>query len=161
MKAAAVWPMAIAIILSVTVIANLWLWREANAPGAAALEPNYYARAIAWDSTQAEHSRSVALGCRADVAFAHPMASGAELRVRMADRTGAPLAGARVAVVGVHNLASATPSLWLLTERAPGEYVAVVRLAHTGRWELRVSATLGADRFLSVEHAEALPMARP
>lgn len=155
MKAEAVWPLAIASVLGVTVVANLWLWRAANEPGTGALEPDYYARALAWDSTQVEHSRSVALGWRAEAAFVQPARVGTELRVRMAQRDGSPLTGARVAVVGVHNLESEQPSSWALLERSPGEYVAAVSPAHGGRWELRVSATAGSDRFMSVEHAEA------
>lgn len=155
MKAEAVWPLAIASVLGVTVVANLWLWRAANEPGAGALEPDYYARALAWDSTQVERSRSVALGWTAEAAFVQPARVGTELRVRMTRRDGSPLTGARVAVVGVHNLESEQPSLWALLERSPGEYVAAVSPAHGGRWELRVSVTSGSDRFMSVEHAEA------
>ncbi len=155
MRAAAVWPLAIASVLGVTVIANLWLWREANAPGTGELEPDYYARAIAWDTTQVEHSRSVALGWRAEAVFVQATPLATELRVQLARRDGAPLTGARVAVVGVHNLSSNAPESWPLAERSPGEYVAAVHPTHGGRWELRVSATLGTDRYMSVEHADA------
>jgi nitrogen fixation protein FixH len=154
MKAPAVWPLAIASVLGVTVVANIVLWRAANEPGAGALEPDYYARAIAWDSTQVEHSRSVALGWRADPEFIEAQPNGTELRVQLSRPDGSPLAGARVVVVGVHNLASEHPTSWALVERSPGEYVAAVAPSHAGRWELRVSATLGTDRFVSVEHAE-------
>ncbi|MCE9602736.1 MAG: FixH family protein [Gemmatimonadetes bacterium] len=155
MRAEAVWPLAIASVLGVTVVANLWLLHAANEPGTGALEPNYYARALAWDSTQVEHSRSVALGWTAGAAFVQPARIGTELIVHLAQRDGAPLSGARVAVVGVHNLESERPSTWALLERSPGEYVAAVSPAHAGRWELRVSASVGQDRFMSVEHAEA------
>ena len=64
MKSGAAWPWAIAAVLGLTVVANIMLWRAANAPGTNDLEPDYYRRAIAWDSTQAARVRSARLGWR-------------------------------------------------------------------------------------------------
>lgn len=155
-KPAAIWPLAIVAVLGVTVVANVWLWRAANEPGASALEPDYYARAVAWDSTQAERARSAALGWRAEASFVRSADGAPALRVRLVDRAGAPVAGARVEVVGVHNLESEHPTHWALAERAPGEYrSADPARRRPGLWELRVAATTAAGRFESVEHAEA------
>ena len=156
MRPAAVWPLAIVAVLGVTVIANVWMWRAANEPGASALEPDYYARAVAWDSTQAERSRSAALGWRAEAAFIRGAEGAAAVRVRLLDRGGAPVEGARVEVQGIHNLESEHPAHWSLAERSPGVYVAEdAGRRRAGRWELRVSATTLAGRFESVEHAES------
>lgn len=154
MKAAAAWPLAIVGVLGVTVIANVGLWWQANGPAGRDIEPDYYRRALAWDSTQAARTRSAALGWRVQAGFA-AVSSGLELEVALADSLGAAVSGAAVHVAGVHNLDPLEPQLWRLEESAPGHYSAGVRLPHHGRWELRVWARRGTGEFMTVLHAEA------
>ncbi len=156
MKSGAVWPMAIVGVLGLTVIANVFLWRAANAPGTNDLEPDYYRRALAWDSTQTARVKSASLGWRAQAAIGLAGAGGEELHVTLTAHDGAPIVGAEVQVLGVHNLDPAHPVHWTLVEQPDGRYAAPVHLPHTGRWELRVNAARGDDRFETVEHAEAL-----
>ncbi len=160
MKAGAVWPLAIAAVLGVTVAANIGLLWQANAPGSDDIEPDYYRRALAWDSTQTAHTRSVALGWRTDARFVR-RERGLGVEVALADSLGQPLSGAEVAVIGVHNLDSHRPQVWTLREAAPGRYDTGVQLPHAGRWELRVSAKRGTEQYLAVQHAEAPEPVRP
>jgi len=149
------WPLAIVGVLAVTVAANVLLFAAANAPGTAVAERDYYRRALDWDRTQAERARSAALGWRAAAAFQGAAPGRTRLELRLADASGAPVAGAAVELEGVHNLAADDPRHWVLAETAPGLYATEADVPFSGRWELDVTATRGADRFVSVLHAEA------
>lgn len=155
MTPAKAWPLAIGAVLALTVVANVALFAAANAPGAAVPEADYYRRALAWDVTQSEHSHSVALGWTAHAEFAADGTGGVRLRVTLLDAAGAPLEGATVEVSGVHNLEQGSTQHWPLAASGPGVHEATVRPSHAGRWELRVVAARGADRFVTVLHADA------
>lgn len=160
MKPGSGWPLAIVAVLAMTVAANIALLWQANAAGSNDIEPDYYRRALAWDSTQAAHARSVALHWRAVAGFATGD-SGLTVRVALTDSLGAVVTGATVAVIGVHNLEPLQPLGWALAEISPGHYVAPVSLLHAGRWELRVTARRGSDQFQDVLHAETAGASRP
>ena len=155
MSPARAWPLALVAVLALTVVANVALLAAANAPGSAVPESDYYRRALAWDVTQAEHARSAALGWTAQAAFATGPAGGTLLRVTLLDRAGAPVEGASVEVRGVHNLAPGATQRWPLAARGAGIHEAAVRPPLAGRWELRIVAARGADRFATVRHADA------
>lgn len=149
MKPAALWPLAVIGVLAVTVGANVWLIQVAREPNGAVIEPDYYRRAVAWDSLAARRGRSAALGWRADAALSAGTAAATHVRATLADSLGAPVAGCTVALEAVHNLAAATPARVTLAETAPGVYEADAALGRPGMWELRLTATRGADVFLA------------
>jgi nitrogen fixation protein FixH len=155
MSPAKAWPLAIVGVLVVTVAANVLLFAAANDPGASVVERDYYRRALDWDRTQAERARSAALGWRTGATFRGVAPGRAHLELILRDGAGAPVTGARVEVEGVHNLAADRPQRWVLEETTPGLYAADANVPLAGRWELDVTATRGADRFVSVLHAEA------
>ena len=156
MKSGAAWPWAIAAVLGLTVVANIMLWRAANAPGTNDLEPDYYRRAIAWDSTQAARVRSARLGWSARASLARATSGGERLEVALVTPEGQPVTGAAVQVEGVHNLDPGHPEHWTLVEQQDGGYALPVHLPHAGRWELRVTAARGDERFECIEHADAV-----
>lgn len=155
MNAAKAWPLAIVGVLALTVVANAVLLWAASDRSAGATEPDYYRKGVAWDSTLALEERSDALGWTVEAGIAAPASGGAEVRVRLRTADGAPIEGARVEVEAVHNLEADHHLSGALVERAPGEYAARFALRHAGRWELRVRAERGADRFARTLHAEA------
>lgn len=157
MKPAAAWPLALAGVLALTVVANVALLAAANAPGAARVEPDYYRRALAWDSTQAERARSAALGWRAEAAFTAGGGRGLALDVSLLDADRRPVAGAELEALAIHNLEPGPPARWRLEEITPGAYRARVRPGRAGRWELRLRATRAGDVFTSVLHADLAP----
>ena len=154
MKPAAAWPLALAGVLALTVVANVAMLAAANAPGAAVVEPDYYRRALAWDETQAERARSAVLGWRAEAAFTATGERDVALDVALRDASGRHVPGARLEVVAIHNLEPGPPPRWALNEAAPGSYRAHVRPARAGRWELRLKATRGGDLFTAILHAD-------
>lgn len=147
MNAAKLWPIAIAGVLAVTVAANAVLLYEANDREAATVEPDYYRKAVAWDSTLAQRARGAALGWRIDASLGAIARDGAPLTVRLTDPRGLPVAGAAIAVEAIHNLAASQPVHAALLPAPNGEYAARLPLAHAGLWELRFTVTRGAERF--------------
>ena len=147
------WPAAIIAVLAVTVIANIVMLRLASDPDAGALEPDAYAKAVAWDSTAAERDASLELGWSATARLVPAAESGMRVEVTLADRAGRPLAGARVRVEAIHNgLARRLPAQ--LVPTAAGTYGATLPLSRPGMWELRLHATRDADRFATSLRAD-------
>lgn len=148
MKPAAMWPAAVVAVLAITVGANAWLMWKAREPNGAVLEPDYYRKAVAWDSLAARQGRSDALRWRAEATIGPAAGGRARVRAVLADSLGAPVTGAAVTLEAVHNLAAATPVRAALAETAPGTYEADAALGRPGLWELRLAATRGAEQFL-------------
>jgi nitrogen fixation protein FixH len=143
-------------VLALTVGANVAVFVAARDPHAAAIEPDYYRKAVAWDSTLAEERRSEALGWRLDAQLLDAARDGARLRVRLADRDRRPLEGARVSVEAIHDLEADVRVRGVLAPHEPGVYEARLTLRHAGEWELRFDVRRGADRFATSLRREAV-----
>ena len=148
------WPVGITVLLTVFVAANLIVMRVAGADPSFAVEPDYYQKAVEFDSTLDLERRSAALGWSAMSAIASDSA-GATLTVTLRDARARPVAGASVTVAAryvarANDVRSAT-----LREVTPGTYAAPLDAPHAGQWEVRVSATRGPDRFFANTRAEA------
>lgn len=147
MRGAKLWPAAIVGVLGVTVLANfviLWAARDRNA---AVVEPDYYRKALAWDTTLAQRRVNAALGWRIEAALLDADSNGVTVRVRLRDQAGDPLAGAGVHLEAIHNAAAADPVRTMLVEHARGWYEARLPLRHQGLWELRFEVVRGDQRF--------------
>ena len=154
-KWAALWPVAIVCVLGLTVGANIILFMVARDPHAAAIEPDYYTKAVAWDSTLAEQQRSLRLGWSADAELVEASHDGANVRVRLLDREGHPLSGARVQVEAIHNLQADVRIKGVLAEADAGVYGMRMHLQREGLWELRLVVTRGHDRWETSLRREA------
>ena len=155
LKPGALWPIAIVGVLALTVGANVAVFIAARDPHAAALEPDYYNKAVAWDSTLAQEHRSEQLGWRVDADLLDASRDGATLRVQVLDRDGAPLTGARVRVEAIHNLQADVRVKAVFGDSGQGEYVMKLPLPRAGMWELRLDITRGADRYVTSLRREA------
>jgi nitrogen fixation protein FixH len=161
MRAARLWPIAIVAVLGLTVAVNglvFWVARDRNA---AAVEPDYYHKAVRWDSTMAEERRSAALGWRAEAELGAVTRAGAPLVVRLADRAGAPLEGATVEITAIHNLDAQHHVTARLEPLGGGAYGARLPLRHAGLWELRLEAVRRGERFRLTLRRDAPPGAEP
>lgn len=144
------WPIAVTVILGGTVALNLWVMRLASSDPSFAVEQDYYRKAVAFDSTVAHERESAALGWRLE-----PSVDGARaLAVTLADRDGAPIAGATVTVEAFAIARSAHVVTDTLTVGADGRYVARARLDRPGLWELRFAARQGGRTFTSVRRLD-------
>ena len=149
MNGARLRPIAIVTVLALTVAANAFLIWAANERDASVVEPDYYRKAVAWDSTRALESRSAALGWSAVAGIGAPEGGAARVEIALADRAGAPLTGAHVRLEAIHNLEASRPVTGALPEVRPGVYAAALPFHRAGLWELRVDAERGADHFVA------------
>jgi nitrogen fixation protein FixH len=148
-KPGAWWPVAIVGVLAVTVGANVVLIVAARDPNAYVVEPHYYEKALAWDSTMAIADRSAALGWQVDATLHGWTPAGTPLVVQLADSTAAPVAGAEVRAELLNNLSPAHPVAAVLADAGGGRYTATVPLPRTGLWEIRLEARRDGDLFLA------------
>jgi nitrogen fixation protein FixH len=156
MKRGAGWPIAIAGILGTTVAANIWVMVIANDDPSFAIEPNYYAKAITWDSTLARARESDALGWRLTPTMGAIGRDGrARLTARLRDASGAPIEGAIVRVLALSIARASDVHEATLAPSEPGDYAVDLDTRRTGQWELRFVASLGADRFTQTDRVEA------
>lgn len=146
MKAARLWPLALTAVLAITVAANCWLLWAANDDQHLAFEPDYYRKALAWDSTMAQSGRNLALDWRA-TARLDPRG---QLAVTLADRHGLPLAGARVTAEVIPIAHADRYRSVTLTEGEPGDFGVAIPLVYSGLHEIRLSVVRLRDRFTVV-----------
>jgi nitrogen fixation protein FixH len=156
MKPATLWPLGVVAALALTVGANLWVLHLAGDRDAAVVEPDYYRKALAWDSTLAQQARDRALGWRV-AADLGPLARDGRARVavRLLDRDGHAVRAAAVALEAVHNLDAARPRRATLAPDGDG-YAAEVPLGRPGLWELRLDVRRGADHFVTCLRRDAV-----
>ena len=155
MNPARLWPVAIVGVLAITVGANAWILYEANRdPNATVVEPDYYRKAVAYDTTLGQERRDAALGWRLAAVPGAFESAGTPLAMTLADRDGRALAGAVVTLVAIHNLdAGHVVSARLVTD-AEGRARERVAFDRTGLWELRFEVRLGAERFTTDVHCD-------
>ncbi|HVP37802.1 MAG TPA: FixH family protein [Candidatus Saccharimonadales bacterium] len=162
MRPEKLWPAAIVAVLLLVLAANVYVYHLATGKGAAVVEKDYYRRGVDWDSTVAHERASAALAWQLYWEVSPVDADGgADLRVRLGDRSGRPLAGARVHVAAVNNLEAGAAREADLAAGLPGEYSARLPLGRTGLWEFRFDATRGRDHFTAVERRDVMEAPRP
>lgn len=148
MTAARLWPAALVSVLVLTVAANAWLLWAAH-DRELGLEPDYYARAVAWDSTLAQREASARLGWQATASLTPSGGGTATLAVQLADRDGRPVdpEQCRAEIIPV---ALADRVQTVSGQAAAGGCSASVPLVYEGLHEIRLEARRGADRFSTV-----------
>ena len=155
MKRSSWWPVAVIAVLTLTVGANFWVYAVANDDKGIAIEPDYYRKAVDWDSTLAQERLNRTLGWRLTPALAaFTPANGADLRVSLTDSTGAPIDGATIKVSAFYN---ARANELVDATLVPGRdgYEGRLRVNHAGVWELRFEVTRQGTRFTSTARVEA------
>ncbi len=149
------WPWLLAAGMGGVVVANVWMAVVATSDAnGSVVEPDYYRKAVQWDSTMALRSASDALGWRAEVAIAGAVGVPARLELRLTDRDGAGVAGATVQAVLIHNTAAAHHVDLVLRDVGEGRYVAEPTLPYPGLWEVRLDALRGRERFVASRRAD-------
>lgn len=155
MKRATRWPLAITAVLTVFVAVNVALFRVAGDDPSFAVEPDYYARAVNWDSTMAQARRNHTLGWRLAPSLGPVSNASAVLRVSLTDSTGNPIEGATVRVAALFN-ARASAVIHSTLAHDGGEYVARLPMRHAGLWELRFDVTRGGQHFTATSRLDAV-----
>jgi len=143
------WPAALVAVLAVTVVANIAIYWTATHDRSFAVEPDYYQRAIDWDSTVARGQRSAALGWVADVRLAPPEGGQATLVVAFTAADGLPLDSLDVRAALSHNAEGANVHHARLAPTGPGLYATRIPSSAQGLWRVEVAATRGPDAWSS------------
>lgn len=148
------WPLYIAGILGLSIVAEGVLVWFATRPDAPRPQADFYDRALQWDADRAVLAASRQLGWR----VTYEVPAGAEyvagmaqpVDVRVTDRGGQPVRGLTGNLIAVRPADTRLSNEGALTElpQEPGRYRALVRLPADGLWELSVDTRLGAQRFI-------------
>jgi nitrogen fixation protein FixH len=160
------WPWLLGLGMSGIVGVNVVMLFVANSDAnGVVVEPDYYRKAVQWDSTMAHRAASDLLGWKVSVALSADEAApgsasrAATLHVTLVDSAGAGVAGAAVQAVLIHNADAGRPLELALRDQGAGRYGAELPLGHAGLWEVRVSAERAGERFGVIAHTDLV--ARP
>ena len=158
MKRATLWPIGITAVLTIFVGANIALYRVAGDDPSFAVEPDYYAKAVNWDSTMAQERRNQALGWRLAPALGPIVARSAVLHVSLTDATGAAIGDATVRVAALFN-ARANAIVHSTLARDSTGYTVRLPVQHAGQWEFRFDVRRGRQHFTAISHIDAVTTA--
>ncbi len=140
------WPLAIITVLVAQVGFGVWMARVANADPHFAVEPDYYARAVQWDSTMAQARADKALGWQAGATLRREHGTVASLHVTLTDAQGQPVQADTVTATALSVAHAGIIDTLTLTREGTG-YMAPVARAERGVWEVELRATRGRDVF--------------
>jgi nitrogen fixation protein FixH len=174
------WPVLVALALMFTVGVNVvMLFAARGDPNGTVVEPDYYRKAVEWDRAMARQKASDALKwtVTADISASTNASTNAstsastnastsastnastsasrQVRVVLRDSAGVAVSAANVRVTLIHNAEAAKLVEGALTAQSNGDYTGTLLAPHAGRWEVRVRARRGEERFLATLHAEA------
>ncbi|HVB31529.1 MAG TPA: FixH family protein [Gemmatimonadaceae bacterium] len=157
MKRGSSWPIGVAVVLAATVALNIWVYRVANDDPSFAIEPDYYQKAMAWDSTMAQARENVALGWRLSPTLAaFTEHDGAVLQVTLTDSSGTAIPDATVKVAAFFN-ARANDVIDTTLARDSTGYAVTLPVTRGGVWELQFDVQRGRQRFTAISRVEAVP----
>jgi nitrogen fixation protein FixH len=139
------WPLLLVGLLAAGVSANVYLLIRATGDPSFSVEPDYYAKAVAWDAHLAQMGRNEVLGWRSEVD-----ADARGVLVRVADRDGRPVGGATVTFEAFPMARGNQIVRGALGETADHAYRAEIPLSRRGMWEFRLSVLRGGDTFTAV-----------
>lgn len=143
------WPMVIVGMLGLNVCVCATTVFFATRDGPVAVEPDYYQRAVDWDSTRAALPAPASRGWTVE---ANAGANGIELW--LSDGAQTDLTGAEVRATAFHRAFADERHQLRLTEREPGLYAAELPNQLAGLWEVRVEIRrdgVGAASILTLD----------
>ena len=156
MKRGMWWPIGITTVLATTVAANLWVMRIANDDPSFAIEPDYYQKAVAWDSTLAQERQDSILGWRIKPTIGIVAATGkTQISAILTDSLGTPISGAMVKLSALPVARASEVHETTLTAAGAGEYTGQLDAQRQGQWELRFDVRAGSTHFTEVARVEA------
>ncbi len=148
-ESSGIWPFVPAVLLGGMVAGLFLMMRIATDDPNFAVEKDYYQKALDWDATQAQSRRNRTLGWNITL---QPRESGkrTELRARVLDKDGKPVALSRLTVEAFPNAAANQRTTLTLTPTAAGDYQAFLSPSHRGLWEFRFVVDAPGGRFTQI-----------
>ncbi len=142
------WPMIIVGLLMMNATIVVVTVVLAAGDPSAAVEPDYYAKALAFEGTMKQREASTRLGWTAEPTLRTAAdARTPELVVRLTDRDHQPLTGASVTITAFPSARSGERQSLTATPTPSGEYTTPIRITRGGIWIIRIVATVGDDVF--------------
>lgn len=140
-------PLLIAGALGLHVLVMIGMVHIATSNDSYAVEPDYYAKALAWDDRRAQERVNAELGWVLDFVV-EPAPTGADpiLRVAVTDGVGQPIPDADVVVEAFSNRRRDDVHTATLVPSGSG-YSASMPMRGSGRWEFRFTAVRGENLF--------------
>jgi nitrogen fixation protein FixH len=151
------WPLLLGGLLASGVGANVYFMCRAVSDPSFAVEPDYYAKALAWDAHQAQAKANADLGWKLalSVAAADKGTGRARVVATLADRDGRRVPGLTVDLAAFHNARASDVATATLSETAVHDYAGDVAVVRPGLWEFRVEAVRGTETFTAVVEQDA------
>lgn len=157
MKRGLAWPIGMATILALTVGANIWVAVIANDDPSFVIEPDYYRKAVGWDSTMVQMRENARLRWHVEpVLDAFTAHGGARLRLRLSDGNGTPIRDATIRVAALYNARAGRILEGTMVPDTPSTYALQLPVATRGEWELRFDIRRGSERFTSTTRLDAV-----
>ncbi len=160
-KTGTFWALVPVVLLGSLVALELYMVHRAVADPSFAVEDRYYAKAITWNARLAEANEDTRLGWRADVTAARTSPVDGTATVKLVARDGSAVHGAKVTVDTFAIVRAEQVFHGEALEGADGVYRVELPFDRTGRWEVSVEATHGADRFTTVARVDVPEVAAP
>jgi nitrogen fixation protein FixH len=148
MKKGSGWPIGVTVILLATVASNIGVVLLTKDDPSFAVEPDYYRKAVTWDSTQLIKAKSVALAWQVAAVATDTDAERATLTLTLTDSTGTAVAGARIAGELRHLARASEVQVVSFAPTGDGRYAVAVPMTRAGVWELRLTANRGEAHFV-------------
>jgi nitrogen fixation protein FixH len=131
------WPLFLAGLFSINVFMVATTIYKSVTDETFAVEPDYYAKAMAWDDTRAATHTAEESGLIVNAA-----ATPEQILVVLSDESG-PVTGASVEAEYFHRARAADRRSVALAETAPGAYAAPAEVTRVGLYDLRLTIAAG------------------
>jgi len=156
MKKGMGWPIGIVAILLASVVGNVAVIMITRDDPSFSVEPDYYRKAVEWDSTAARKARSDALDWRVSARVEPGIGDASRLTLDLTDANGAIVRDATLHGSLLHIARGDDVQQVVFTQTESGAYVASVPMQRTGVWELRLTADRDSSHFLQTVRVETL-----
>jgi len=161
MKKGMGWPIGIVAILLASVVGNVAVILITRDDPSFSVEPDYYRKAVEWDSTAARQARSDALHWRVAVRVEPGPDDRSQLTLDLTDAQGAIVRNAELRGSLLHIARADAVQQVTFTQSANGAYVALVPMQRVGVWELRLTADQNTSHFMQTVRVETSAPAPP
>ncbi|MCA9632942.1 MAG: FixH family protein [Myxococcales bacterium] len=149
------WPLMPVALLGLVIASQVVLVSSALKDGGAAVEEDYYKKAIDWDSHMAQERVNQQLGWKIKLDVKPTSGREVDLHVLVLDKKGALVSDADVDVVAFPN-AKSDHRFKQPMQREGGSYVIRMPVSRSGLWEFRFQVTRGEQKFTAIERKDIL-----
>lgn len=150
------WPALVISLLTGQIVLVLVMAYLAVSDHSFAVEPDYYRKALQWNSEIAQQQANRRLGwtLHVEVSEQADLLQQREVRCVIHDPAGKPVEGADVEIVAFSHVRGNDRQELILTALEAGRYGATVRMTQGGLWEFRITARRGADLMTHIEQMQ-------